>query len=45
MKINTDHFYQILNTVRKSNGIKTYLLYVVTSLSYFITKLMRILNY
>jgi hypothetical protein len=45
MKINTDHFYQILNTVRKSNGFKTYLLYVITSLSYFITKLMRILNY
>jgi len=45
MKLNTDNFYQILNTVRKSNGIKTYILYLVASLGYFITKVMRVLNY
>jgi hypothetical protein len=45
MKSNIDNFYQLLNTVRKSNGIKSYVLYMATSFSYFITKLMRILNY
>jgi hypothetical protein len=45
MKANIDNFYHLLNAVKKSNGIKSYLQYAAISLSYFITRLMRILNY
>ncbi len=45
MKPNIHDFYHLLNTVRKSNGIKSFLLYEVTNVSFFISKLMRALNY
>ena len=45
MKINTHSICEMVNTVRKSNGIKSYLWYVTMNVTYFISKLMRILNY
>jgi hypothetical protein len=45
MKANIDNFYHLLNAVKKSNGIKSYLWYAATNFSYFISRLMRILNY
>ncbi|MHB8206200.1 hypothetical protein [Mucilaginibacter sp.] len=45
MKINIYSIYQMVNTVKKSNGIKTYLWYITMNVTYFIGKLMRILNY
>ncbi|WP_158996017.1 hypothetical protein [Mucilaginibacter sp. L196] len=45
MKINTHSICQMVNTVRKSNGIKPYLWYITMNVTYFISKLMRILNY
>jgi len=45
MKPNIDNFYQLLNTVRKSNGIKSYIWLAAMSITYFINRLLRILNY
>jgi hypothetical protein len=45
MKINIQHFYQMVNTVKKTNGVKTYLWYITMNVTYFIGKIMRILNY
>jgi len=45
MKANTHNFYHLFNTVRKSNGIKPFLWYTATNITYYITKLLRILNY
>jgi hypothetical protein len=45
MKPNTHTFYHLLNTVKKTNGIKLFLMYEITNVIYFISKLMRALNY
>jgi len=38
-------FYQLLNTVKKFNGIKPLLWYATMHATYFINKLLRVLNY
>lgn len=35
----------VLNAVKKSNGLKLYFWHITLSASYFINRLMRILNY
>jgi len=45
MKANIHDFYHLLNAVKKSNGIKSYLWYAAMNISYFVSRLMRILNY
>jgi hypothetical protein len=45
MKINVHSICQMVNTVKKSNGVKTYLWYLTMNITYFISKIMRILNY
>jgi hypothetical protein len=45
MKTNNHNFYQLLNAVKKSNGIKSYLWYQATSTVYFINRILRVLNY
>ncbi len=45
MKINTHNLYELFNTVKKSNGIKLYLMYAVNNLYYLLSWVMRILNY
>nr|NYE66336.1 hypothetical protein [Mucilaginibacter sp. E4BP6] len=45
MKINTHSICEMVNTVRKSNSIKPFLWYVAMNVTYFISKVMRILNY
>jgi len=45
MKLFIDNFYHLFNTVRKSNSIKLNMLYAINSISYFLTQLMRLLNY
>jgi len=45
MKINIHHFCQMVNAVKKTNGVKTYLWYITMNVTYFIGKIMRILNY
>jgi hypothetical protein len=38
-------FYQLFNTVKKFNGIKSLLWLTTMHITYYITRLMRILNY
>lgn len=45
MKTVFQQFSQLFNTVKKSNDFKSTLFYLATSSTYFINKLMRILNY
>jgi hypothetical protein len=45
MKEYMHSFYHLLNDVRKSNDIKSLLRYEISNITYFISKLMRALNY
>jgi len=45
MKTNNRHFCQTLNSVKKSNGLRSYLWLTAISLVFFISRIMRILNY
>ncbi len=45
MKAYTSNFYQLLNTVRKSNHVKDYLWYAATNSVYHINRILRLLNY
>jgi hypothetical protein len=45
MQVNTHLFCQLLNTVKKFNGIKPLLWFTVLNIGYYVTKIMRILNY
>nr|MBB6141408.1 hypothetical protein [Mucilaginibacter sp. X5P1] len=45
MKANNQNFYQLLNTVRKTNGVKSYLWYAATNSVYHINRILRLLNY
>jgi len=45
MKINAPQIQQLLNAVKNPNGIKLMAMYAVTSLTFFLNKLLRVLNY
>ena len=45
MKENIHYLHDIINTVKKSNDYKTSILYIVATGAFFITKIMRLLNY
>jgi len=45
MKNNEHSICQMVNTVKKFNGIKPFLWYFTMNVTYFISKVMRILNY
>jgi hypothetical protein len=45
MKTNIQHLYETLNAVKKSNDLKSTFLYLATTGSFLINKIMRILNY
>ena len=45
MKEYLHNFYHFLNTVRKSNSIKPFIWYEINNITYFITRVMRALNY
>lgn len=45
MKINNHQFCQTLNSVRKSNGIKSYLWLLAMNVVLLVRRIMRILNY
>ncbi len=45
MKTNIHHLNTIFNTVKKSNDIKVTFWYVATTGTFFIHKIMRLLNY
>ena len=45
MKTNTYPLCETINTVRKSNDIKLTFWYVATTGTFFINKVLRILNY
>ena len=38
-------FYQLLNTVKKFNGIKPLLWYATMHITFFINRLLKLLNY
>lgn len=37
--------HQILNAVKNTNGIKLHIWYGVTTFTYFVNKILRLLNY
>jgi hypothetical protein len=45
MKENIHYLSHIINTVKKSNDYKTSIEYIFTTGAFFITKIMRLLNY
>jgi hypothetical protein len=45
MKSNVHNFYHLFNAVKKSNGIKSYIWYVVNNITYYTNILLRLLNY
>lgn len=45
MKENIHTLCNVINTVKKSNDIKTSVYYIATTGAFYITKIMRILNY
>ncbi|SDS23191.1 hypothetical protein SAMN05216490_0781 [Mucilaginibacter mallensis] len=45
MKANNHNFYQLLNSVRKTNDVKQYLWYAATNSVYHINRILRLLNY
>ena len=45
MKTNIHHLLNMLNTVRKFNDIKLTFWFLITTGSFYVTRIMRLLNY